>query len=89
MPDNMEKITFITEENESLTFFVEEQTRVNGIDYLLVSDSEDDEAQAYILKDVSEDTDPEAKYEFVEDDVEFDAVARLFEQMLEDVDLQA
>ncbi len=89
MPDNMEKITFITEENESLTFFVEEQTRVNGIDYLLVSDSEDDEAQAYILKDVSEDTDPEAKYEFVEDDVEFDAVAKLFEQMLEDVDLQA
>ncbi len=85
----MEKITFITEENESLTFFVEEQTRVNGIDYLLVSDSEDDEAQAYILKDVSEDTDPEAKYEFVEDDVEFDAVAKLFEQMLEDVDLQA
>ena len=85
----MEKITFITEENESLTFFVEEQTRVNGIDYLLVSDSEDGEAEAYILKDVSEDTDPEAKYEFVEDDVEFDAVAKLFEQMLEDVDLQA
>ena len=89
MPDNMEKITFITEENESLTFFVEEQTRVNGVDYLLVSDSEDDEAQAYILKDVSEDRDPEAKYEFVEDDVEFEAVAKLFEQMLEDVDLQA
>ena len=83
----MEKITFITDENESLTFFVEEQTRVNGIDYLLVSDS--DEAQAYILKDVSEDTDPEANYVFVEDDVEFEAVAKLFEQMLEDVDLQA
>ena len=46
MPENMEKITFITDENESLTFFVEEQTRVNGTDYLLVSDSEGDEAQA-------------------------------------------
>lgn len=89
MPENMEKITFITDENESLTFFVEEQTRVNGTDYLLVSDSEGDEAQAYILKDVSVDTDPEAKYEFVEDDVEWEAVARLFDQMLEDVDLQA
>ena len=54
MPENMEKITFITDENESLTFFVEEQTRVNGTDYLLVSDSEGDEAQAYILKDVSQ-----------------------------------
>ena len=88
MPENMEKITFITDENESLTFFVEEQTRVNGIDYLLVSDSEDDEAQAYILKDVSEDTDPEANYVFVEDDVEFDAIARVFEEMLEDVGIE-
>ena len=89
MPENMEKLTFIADEIESLTFFVVEQTRVHGIDYLLVSDSEDDEAQAYILKDVSEDTDPEANYVFVEDDVEFEAVAKLFEQMLEDVDLQA
>jgi hypothetical protein len=89
MPDNMEKITFITEDNENLTFFVEEQTRVNGVNYLLVSDAEGEEAQAYILKDVSEDTDPEAKYEFVEDDIEWEAVAKLFDQMLEDVDLQA
>ncbi len=85
----MEKITFITEDNENLTFFVEEQTRVNGVNYLLVSDAEGEEAQAYILKDVSEDTDPEAKYEFVEDDIEWEAVAKLFDQMLEDVDLQA
>ena len=85
----MEKITFITDENENVTFFVEEQTRVNGINYLLVSDSEEDEANAYILKDVSEDTEDEARYEFVEDDVEFGAIARLFEQMLEDTDLQA
>ena len=28
-------------------------------------------------------------YEFVEDDVEWEAVAKLFDQMLEDVDLQA
>ena len=83
----MEKITFITDENESLTFFVEEQTRVNGTDYLLVSDSEGDEAQAYILKDVSQDTDPEAKYEFVEDDDEMEAVAKVLEELMDDTEL--
>ena len=53
-----------------------------------VSDSMDDEANAYILKDVSEDTDSEAFYEMVEDENELQAVYKVFEQMLEDVDLE-
>ena len=84
----MEKITFITDENESLTFFVEEQTRVNGINYILVSDSQEDEANAYILKDLSADTDPEADYVMVEDDMELDAISKVFEQMMDDVDIE-
>lgn len=56
--------------------------------YLLVSDSMDDEANAYILKDISEDTDSEACYEMVEDENELQAVYKVFEQMLEDVDLE-
>ena len=36
-----------------LEFYVEEQTKVNGIQYLLVTDSMEDEADAYILKDLS------------------------------------
>ena len=84
----MEKITFITDENESLTFFVEEQTRVNGTDYLLVTDSMDDEANAYILKDSSEETDPEADYVMVEDDVELEAMSKVFSQMMDDVDIE-
>lgn len=56
--------------------------------YLLVSDSMDDEANAYILKDVSEDTDSEACYEMVEDENELQAVYKVFEQMFEDVDLE-
>ena len=65
-----------------------EQTRIGGVAYLLVSDSMDDEANAYILKDVSEDTDSEACYEMVEDENELQAVYKVFEQMLEDVDLE-
>lgn len=80
-------IIFETENGEEITFYVEEETRVNGISYLLVSDSDEDDANAYILKDISSDEDEEANYVMVEDEVEFDAIAGLFSQMMEDVDL--
>ena len=53
----MERIKFVTDTGETVEFYVEEQTRVNGVDYILVSDSMEEEANAYILKDLSEDTD--------------------------------
>ena len=81
--EKLQKIRFQSEE-----FFVEEQTRIGGTAYLLVSDSLDEEASAYILKDVSKDEDPEACYEMVEDEQEMEAVFEVFRQMLEDVDLE-
>ena len=84
----MEKIRFQSPDGTVEGFYIEEQTRIGGVAYLLVSDSMDDEANAYILKDVSEDTDSEACYEMVEDENELQAVYKVFEQMLEDVDLE-
>ena len=75
----MDKIKFVTDEGETVEFYVEEQTRVNGTDYLLVTDSMDDEANAYILKDSSEET---------EDDVELEAMSKVFSQMMDDVDIE-
>ena len=83
----MEKIKFQSEDG-IIEFFVEEQTTVAGITYLLVSDSQDDEANAYIMKDVSEEGSEEASYEMVEDDEELVAISKVFEQMLDDVDLE-
>ena len=83
----MEKIKFQTEDG-IVEFFVEEQTTVAGITYLLVSDSLDDEANAYIMKDVSETGNEEASYEMVEDEEEMIAISKVFEQMLDDVDLE-
>jgi hypothetical protein len=41
------------------------------------------------LKDLSEDGDPDAKYAFVEDDDELEAVSKVFAELLEgDVDLE-
>ena len=76
-------------ENETVGFFVVEETRIAGVSYLLVTESEDDEeAEAYILKDLSEDGETEARYVFVEDDQELEAVSKIFAELLEDVDLE-
>lgn len=84
----MEKIKLEAEDGQELEFYVEEQAKVGGCSYLLVSDTQDEEAQAYILKDTSQEDSETAQYEFVEDDGELDAVSRIFEQMLEDTDLE-
>ena len=82
-------IVMTNENGEEITFFVEEQTRVNGTTYLLVATSNDDEeADAFILKDTSTDGDEMANYVMVDDDIEFNAIADVFRQMMEDVDLQ-
>ena len=80
----MEKLTFVTEDQESVDFYIIEETRVNGINYLLVTESEDEEdeeAEAYILKDTSKAEDTEAVYEFVESEEELDAVSRIFAEI--------
>ena len=83
----MEKLTFVTDDNDNVDLYIIEETRANGINYLLVSDSDDEEdgdAQCYILKDTSAAEDEEAVYEFVEDDTEFDAISRIFAELMDD-----
>ena len=85
----MEKITFAGEGDEILEFYVLEQTRLNGVDYILVTESDDEEsdAECYILKDVSKDQDAESLYEAVENDADLEAVMKVFEELLEDTEI--
>lgn len=85
----MEKIKFMSEEmNEEVDFYVLEQTKVGGVSYILVTDSEDDDAECLILKDTSGENKSESVYEIVEDDVELSAVLKVFEELLEDVEIE-
>ena len=85
----MEKIKFMSEEmNEEVDFYVLEQTKVGGVSYILVTDSEDDDAECLILKDTSGANQSESVYEIVEDDVELSAVLKVFEELLEDVEIE-
>ena len=84
---NMEKLTFVTDDNENVELYIIEETRANGVNYLLVTDSSDEEdtdAECYILKDTSSEADADAVYEFVEDDTEFDAISRIFAELMDD-----
>ena len=82
------KIKFVDEEGTELEFSVNEQTRVNNINYLLVTDSgeEEEEIEAFIVKDLSAEEDKEALYEIVEDEDEFEGVAKIFDELVGDLD---
>ena len=85
----METITLkAPDTGESIEFYVLEQTCINGMNYILATEEESEDSDAYILKEVRTE-DEDVIYEFVEDDIEFDAIARVFGEMLdEDVKLE-
>lgn len=83
----MDKVSFTLEDGTVVEFYVLEQTRLGGKDYLLVTDKEEGDADALILRDMSVDGDEEAAYEIVTDDRELSAVAAMFEDMMDDVAL--
>ncbi len=90
MEDKNNKVIFTADDNEKAEFYILEQTQLNGVTYLLVTDSdeEEDETTAYILKDTSTDEDESAFYELVEDEEELALIAKIFEELLEDVDIE-
>ena len=86
---NSEKLVFTFEEDgEQVEFYILEQTKVNGTAYLLVADSDEDDEECLIIKDTIAPEDKDSIYEIVEDEVELQAVLKVFEELLEDVDIE-
>ena len=83
----LEKITFCPEGDESVDFYVLEQTKIAGVNYILVTDVEEGDGEALILKDLAQAEDTESIYEVVSDENELNAVAGVFEDLLEDVEI--
>ena len=84
-----ESLKFQPDKDEPVDFYVLEQTRIGGIDYILVTDVEEGDGEALILKDASRDGELEGVYSIVSDDEELAAVAGVFENMLEDVEFES
>ena len=82
----MDKITFNPEGEAPVDFYVLEQTTIAGVNYILVTDFEEGDGEALILKDLSGNEETDSLYEIVSDETELKAVAEVFENILEDVE---
>ena len=83
----METIVLTGNEGDKIEFYVLEMTTLGGVDYMLVTDSEDEDGEAYVLKDLSKTQDTEGVYEIVDDETELEAVGQVFKSLLDDIDI--
>lgn len=89
MMGDEEKISLLTDSGEAVDFYVLEETRINGMDYLLVTDAPaEEDGDCYVLKDRSGAGDKDAVYEFVENDDELDYLMKIFSELMEDMDVE-
>ena len=84
-----EKIVLTDDEGNEVEMYVVEETRINNVNYILVTEEggDEEEAEAYILKDISKEEDEEAVYEMVVEDSEIDYIGKVFSELLEDIDI--
>ncbi len=82
----MDKIVFQPEGEAEAAFYVLEQTTIAGKTYILVTESEDGDGEALILRDTSAPEDEEGVYVIVTEETELSAVAEVFSKILEDVE---
>ncbi len=93
-----EKIVFETEEGD-IDFFVLEQTMIAGTNYILVTDDMESENGSFLVlkegkagdvkeTDVPADMEDIVTYGIIEDENELKAVVKVFNELLEDIDLE-
>ncbi len=83
----MEKVTFQKNEKETVEYYILEQTRISGVNYLLVTDTKEGDGEAVILKEISAAEEEIGGYTDDLTEEEFEAVVPIFESLLEDVEL--
>ena len=82
----MEKIKLIpTDSTEAEEFYVLDEAKLGGKMYLLVTDQEEGDGMALILRDDADADSGESLYEVVEDENELSAVLLLFSDKLEEM----
>lgn len=82
------RIMLVSENDENIVFNVIEETKLNGINYILVTSTDEESDECYIMKDISSPHNEEADYIFVEDDNELEAVFDIFEKIMAEDDIK-
>ncbi len=85
-------VPFTTEDGEIVDMYVLEETTLQGIHYILVTEELDDnhdEAIVMIMKEEKQQEENEVSvYDVVENEEELQVVAKLFAELMDDVDFQ-
>lgn len=84
--DNTKTITFLLEDDTEIQLEVLEETKINGVNYLLVVDTEEDDSAFILREDRAEDED--VIYTPVEDEEELKALSKVFSELLEDIEFE-
>lgn len=87
-----DSIPFLTDDGTEVEFGILEQTTINGRNYLLVSEVDDaadeEDTIVYIMRETAQADSDMVSYEIVEDDDELLSVSKVFEQLMEDMDIE-
>ena len=84
----MEKVKFCDPQTqEEIELYVVEETQLNGVKYLFVTEEEDGDSDAYILKEIDS-KEQDIVYEMVNDDAELAAIGKVFSELIEDADIE-
>lgn len=83
----MDKISFRLDDGSLAEFYVLEQAKLSGNNYILVTEEEEGDGEALILKESALSDKKDLVYEIVDDDDELEALGSLFESLLDDIDL--
>lgn len=85
-------VPFTTEDGEIVDMYVLEETTLQGIHYILVTeelDDDHDEAIVMIMKEEKQQEENEVSvYDVVENEEELQVVAKLFAELMDDIDFQ-
>ena len=86
---NNGSITLTDDDGAEVDFYILEETELGGETYLLVTDDDSDgeEAEALILREIT-DEDGMAVYETVEDESRLGAVSGVFEELLDEINIE-
>ena len=83
----MDKISFRLDDGSLAEFYVLEQAKLSGNNYILVTEEEEGDGEALILKESALSDKKDLVYEIVDDDDELEALGSLFESLLDDIEL--
>lgn len=85
----MDSVVFTQEDGQEIEYYVLAEAKVGQNSYLLCTEEEEGDAEAFVLRAMMDEEDEESVlYETVEDEKELEKAVEAFSEILDDVDIE-